>query len=118
MRCGGMKMSFAKSLFFESNQLPQGKTWANGWQGYGTNLPAFISPNELKDPSGVFKGGWGFSPVRQSAYNMYEEGDLRRDASINDWREAEYGHRFQNTGLFQRKYAAREGYNPLLEIRI
>ncbi len=103
---------FCKESIFESNQLPQGKTWANGWQGYGTNLPAFISPNELKDPSGVFKGGWGFSPVRQSAYNMYEEGDLRRDASINDWREAEYGHRFQNTGLFQRKYAAREGYNP------
>lgn len=103
---------FCKESIFESNQLPEGKTWANGWQGYGTNLPAFISPNELKDPSGVFKGGWGFSPVRQSAYNMYEEGDLRRDASINDWREAEYGHRFQNTGLFQRKYAAREGYNP------
>lgn len=103
---------FCKESIFESNQMPEGKTWASGWGGYGTNLPAFISPNELKDPNGVFKGGWGFGPVRKSAYDMYEEGDLRRDASINDWREASYGHRFQDTGLFQRKYAAREGYNP------
>ena len=60
----------------------------------------------------MFKGGWGFAPVRLSAYQMYEEGDLRRDASINDWREGSYSKRFQDTGLFQRKYAAREGYNP------
>lgn len=103
---------FCKESIFESNQLPEGKTWASGWGGYGTNLPAFISPNELKDPDGVFKGGWGFGPVRLAAYEMYEEGDTRRDGSINDWREASYGKRFQDTGLFQRKYAAREGYNP------
>lgn len=103
---------FCIESIFESNQLPEGKVWATGWQGYGTNLPAFISPNELKDPDGVFNGGWGFGPVRQSAYDMYEEGDLRRDASINNWKDVEYGHRFQNTGLFQRKYAARAGYNP------
>lgn len=103
---------FCKESIFESNQMPEGKTWSSGWGGYGTNLPAFISPNELKDPNKVFKGGWGFGPVRKSAYDMYEEGDLRRDGSINDWREVSYGHRFQDTGLFQRKYAAREGYNP------
>lgn len=103
---------FCKESIFETNQLPEGKTWASGWQGYGTNLPAFISPNGLVDPSGVFNGGWAFAPVRRAAYDMYEEGDLRRDASINDWSEAEYGRRFQDTGLFQRKYAARKGYNP------
>ncbi|WP_373787428.1 RagB/SusD family nutrient uptake outer membrane protein, partial [Bacteroides heparinolyticus] len=103
---------FCSESIFESNQMPEGKTWSSGWQGYGTNLPAFISPNELNDPNGVFKGGWGFGPVRQAAYDMYEEGDLRRDASINDWRGASYGKRFQDTGLFQRKYAARIGYNP------
>lgn len=103
---------FCKESIFESNQMPEGKTWSSGWGGYGTNLPAFISPNELKDPNKVFKGGWGFAPVRQSAYDMYETGDLRRDGSINDWRKATYGKRFQDTGLFQRKYAAREGYNP------
>lgn len=103
---------FCKESIFESNQIPEGKTWASGWQGFGTNLPAFISPNELKDPAGVFKGGWGFAPVRKAAYDMYEDGDIRRDGSINDWRGGEYTARFQDTGLFQRKYAAREGYNP------
>jgi hypothetical protein len=103
---------FCIESIFESNQLPEGKTWSTGWQGYGTNLPAFISPNDLKDPDGIFKGGWGFGPVRPAAYDIYEENDLRRDASINAWPEGSYGIRFQNTGLFQRKYAAREGYNP------
>lgn len=103
---------FCSESIFESNQLPEGKTWSTGWNGYGTNLPAFISPNDLKDPSKKFKGGWGFAPVRQEAYDMYELGDKRRDASINVWENGTYASRFQDTGLFQRKYAAREGYNP------
>ncbi len=103
---------FCKESIFESNQLPEGKTWSTGWGGYGTNLPAFISPNDLKDPNKVFKGGWGFGPVRQAAYDAFEEGDTRRDASILKWEDGTYGARFQNTGLFQGKYAAREGYNP------
>lgn len=104
---------FCIESIFESNQLPEGKTWATGWEGFGTNLPAFISPNELKDPSGIFKGGWGFAPVRRAAYNIYETGDTRRTGSINDWSGAQYAKRFQDTGLFQRKYAARVGYNDL-----
>jgi len=103
---------FCVESIFESNQLPEGKTWSTGWQGFGTNLPAFISPNELKDPNEVFIGGWGFAPVRLGAYNMYETGDKRREGSINDWRGGKYTKRFQDTGLFQRKYAARKGYNP------
>ena len=105
---------FCAENIFESNQLPEGKTWASGWQGYGTNLPAFISPNELKAGSevGDFKGGWGFGPVRQSVYNIYEEGDTRREGSINAWNPDQYTPRFQNTGLFMAKYAARVGYNP------
>ncbi|WP_165023892.1 RagB/SusD family nutrient uptake outer membrane protein [Dysgonomonas sp. ZJ279] len=103
---------FCKESIFESNQLPEGKTWGESWQGFGTNLPAFISPNDLKDAAGIFKGGWGFAPVRQAAYNMYEEGDTRRAGSINAWPKGTYASRFQDTGLFQRKYAAREGYNP------
>ena len=39
---------FSKESIFEVNHLPEGKIWDNGWQGYGTNLPAFISPSELK----------------------------------------------------------------------
>lgn len=112
---------FCIESIFESNQLPEGKTWASGWQGFGTNLPAFISPNGLSDPAKIFKGGWGFAPVRQGAYDMYDDGDTRRDGSINsqwtfyekDDPRNEYSARFQDTGLFQRKYAARVGYNDL-----
>lgn len=105
---------FCQESIFEANHLPEGKTWANGWQGYGTNLPAFISPNELKagNKTGDFKGGWGFGPVRQSTWDIYEVGDTRREGSINKWEPDQYIARFQNTGLFMAKYAARVGYNP------
>lgn len=110
---------FCDESIFETNQLPQGKTWGDGNQGYGTNLPAFISPNGLKDPDAevegnknVFVGGWGFAPVRQAVYDIYESGDTRRDGSINAWPVGSYTPRFQDTGLYQRKYAARKGYNP------
>lgn len=114
------KNEFCEESIFESNQVPEGKTWATGWQGFGTNLPAFISPNGLNDPAKIFNGGWGFAPVRKAAYAMYDDGDLRRDASINSqWKfyakddpRNDYEARFQDTGLFQRKYAARKGYNP------
>ncbi len=101
---------------FESNQIPEGKTWGSGWGGYGTNLPAFISPNDLKVDAdalkGTPKGGWGFAPVRPAALAIYEEGDLRKDASINQFEEGTYTARFQDTGLFLAKYCARVGYNP------
>lgn len=101
---------FCKESIFESNQLPEGKSWTSGWQGYGTNLPAFLSPNELKGQS-PFKGGWGFGPVRPSTYALFEEGDSRREASINVFPDDSYSPRFQNTGMFLAKYSARIGYN-------
>jgi len=105
---------FCKESIFEANHIPEGKTWASGWSGYGTNLPAFISPSELQGGSklGDFKGGWGFGPVRQSTWDMYETGDTRREGSINMFSRDMYSVRFQDTGLFMAKYAARMGYNP------
>jgi len=105
---------FCKETIFETNQRPEGKTWGDAWKGYGTNLPVFISPNSLVDPDGVFISGWGFGTVRQEAYDMYAPDDTRRDASINDWRGAEYAIRFQDTGLFMRKYAARKECNVVV----
>jgi hypothetical protein len=104
---------FCKENIFETNQLPEGKTWASGWQGFGTNLPAFISPNGLAAPKkiGQLQGGWGFAPVRTATWNIFEEGDTRREGSINHFEEG-YTPRFQNTGYFMAKYAARKGYNP------
>lgn len=105
---------FSEESIFEVNHLPEGKTWGSGWQGYGTNLPAFISPNGLNtgNVTGNFKGGWGFGPVRQTTWDIYEEGDTRREGSINSWEPDQYTARFQDTGLFMAKYAARVGYNP------
>lgn len=105
---------FCEESIFETNQTPLGKTWSASWQGYGTNLPAFISPNNLSAGSktGDFKGGWGFGPVRESTYAMFEDGDIRRDGSINHFDASQYTPRFQDTGYFQAKYAARVGYNP------
>ena len=102
---------FCSESIFESNQLPEGKTWSSGWQGYGTNLPAFISPNNLTGQE-PFIGGWGFGPVRTEAYAIYEDADTRRAGSINKFADGTYSVRFQNTGLFMAKYAARKGYNP------
>ena len=73
---------FTPESIFESNQISDGKRdWGNAWSGCGTNLPAYISPNELSDA--VFCGGWGFGPVRQATWDMYEDGDVRREGSIN-----------------------------------
>ncbi len=103
---GADENDFTPESIFETNQISDGKRdWGNAWAGCGTNLPAYISPNELKDP--VFCGGWGFGPVRQSTWDMYEDGDVRREGSINKFEADTYGPRFQDTGLFQKKYAAR-----------
>lgn len=107
---------FCSESIFESNQLPEGKAWGSAWTGYGTNLPGFIGPNNLTvdadAPDGTPKGGWGFGPARVAAYEMYEEGDTRREGSINTFEAGTYSERFQNTGYFMAKYCPRVGYNP------
>jgi len=105
--------SFNIESIFEVNHQPTGKSWGGAWAGYGTNLPAFISPSELNDPAGVFKGGWGFGPVRPEVWDMFAAGDTRREGSINNWVGGNYNPRFQDTGYGQGKYAARVGYNNL-----
>lgn len=59
----------------------------------------------------VYQGGWGFGPVRPEVPAIFEAGDRRLAASINQFPAGTYGERFQNTGLFLAKYAARVGYN-------
>ena len=50
--------------------------------------------------------------MRPSVWELYEPGDTRREGSINQWEPDQYTARFQDTGFFQAKYAARVGYNP------
>ena len=68
--------------------------------------------------SGQFDDGWGFSPVAAKAYEMYEEGDTRRDGGIYNHLAVagEYGNginggRWQSTGYFLLKYMARTNGN-------
>ncbi len=105
---------FCVESIFEANHIPEGKDWGSAWSGYGTNLPEFISPDNLKAGNNVgdFKAGWGFGPVRVAAWDMYEAGDTRREGSINYFSPDQYKARYQNTGYFMAKYAARVGYNP------
>lgn len=100
---------FCKESVFEINHVEEGKTWDNGWQGFGTSLPIYISPSDLKGFPPL-KGGWGFGTVRPDLYQLFENDDLRRDISIHHFPKGSYTARFQDTGYFQGKYAAREGY--------
>jgi len=107
---------FGSGSIFEANHLPEGKDWGEAWSGYGTNLPAFISPNGLTGAdklSGleIYKGGWGFGPVRPEIVDLYEANDKRLNASINQFNAGDYTQRFQDTGYFLAKYAARKEYN-------
>ncbi|WP_430810439.1 MULTISPECIES: RagB/SusD family nutrient uptake outer membrane protein [unclassified Carboxylicivirga] len=107
---------FGSGSIFEVNHLPEGKDWGEAWAGYGTNLPEFISPNELTGAdllsgSDEYKGGWGFGPVRHETVAIFEEGDPRLAASVNQFAAGTYVERFQNTNYFMAKYAARKEYN-------
>jgi len=123
---------FCKESIFESNMGSTGissSDWgpsAGNPYSDGTNLPIFISPNGLVDPDGVFEtGGWGFAPARPYLFSVigdltgyegkqpfFETGDVRRTASVTYWPLSTYSPRWQDTGYFLRKYAARKGYAP------
>jgi hypothetical protein len=104
---------FCKESIFESNQLPEGKSWGNSWSGYGNYLPKCAAPRDLKDLTGTFDAGWGLFPVQRVTFKRIfnESGDVREEASAIEWATTTYSGGFQHTGLFMGKYAARTGYN-------
>jgi starch-binding outer membrane protein, SusD/RagB family len=87
------------------------RSWSNPYYAGGTVLPQLISPYGLADGTDGFNQGWGFEPVRESTYNMYEANDARRDATILDARTYTYTARYEDTGFWLKKYCARTGYN-------
>ncbi|MBR5082990.1 MAG: RagB/SusD family nutrient uptake outer membrane protein [Prevotella sp.] len=83
------------------------RDWGNAaLNAGGSVLPTLISPNQWPGGDGWNAGedGWGFLPARLEAYNMYPEGDLRRDATIWDVRGITYTERYQDTHLWLAKY--------------
>ena len=71
----------------------------------GTVFPAFIGPAEAVD--GVCNSGWGFGPIKESVWDLFSDGDPRREASIIDARGKASSGRFQCTFLYNAKYAPR-----------
>jgi hypothetical protein len=98
---------------FAVNYFNQGasRSWSNPYYAGGTVLPQLISPYGLVDGTDGFNQGWGFEPVREQTYNMYEASDTRRDATILDARTYSYTKRYEDTGFWLKKYCARTGYN-------
>ena len=77
----------------------------------GTILPRLITPYgysaKAGDNSGVDQG-WGFGPVRLETYEMYAEGDQRRDVTCFDANaHGTYKPRYEDTGYFLGKYIAK-----------
>jgi hypothetical protein len=124
---------WCKENIFESNMGSGDLDWGNSAgnpYGMGTNLPCYISPRSLvANPEG-FISGWCFATVRPYLYRVigdavdtdkkqpiFEAADTRRLASINAWSYADgdYSPGHEDTGLFLRKYAARDGYSVLAE---
>ncbi len=92
------------------------KDWGSAIADGGTVYSKLIGINELTG-STDFDGGWGFEPVRQEVYDLYESTDQRKDGGILNFATytaltgASYTGRFQDTGNFLRKYLPRANGN-------
>lgn len=103
---------------WEINYICEGglRDWGNPIATGGAVYPVLIGiPGGV---AGQFSDGWGFSPVAAKAYEMYGEGDLRRDGGIYNHLAVvgEYGNginngRWQSTGYFLLKSMARANGN-------
>ena len=113
---------WGKESIWEINYEDGGneRGWSSPLAIGGTVLPTLISPNSWSaaDHAEMSGDGWGFLPVRLEAYNKYSAADLRRDATILDFRyldgldESEsYHKRYQNTYLWLSKYSKVTGSN-------
>ena len=91
------------------------RSWNGPLVSGGTVLPRLISPSawaaNAGDNSGVING-WGFAPVRTETFQMFANGDERRDVTCFDANaHGTYEHRYQDTGYFLGKYIAKSENN-------
>lgn len=124
---------------FEISYFSNGskRDWGNANAPGGSVVPAMIGIDGLtytasdahkaEDPNYApkqeFNSGWGFCDVSKEVYDLYEQNDQRRTGGVlnmedyaRDYHErtgdnVTYGGRYQNTGIFLRKYLGRPGGN-------
>ena len=104
---------------WEINYISEGgvRDWGNSIATGGqvlsilTGIPA---PKNVPD----YQEGWGFGTIAKSAYDMYDDDDIRKDGGILNFAKyaeshpgAEYPPRWQDTGYWNLKYIARVGGN-------
>ena len=112
---------------WEINYTSEGspRDWNNngittGGNVYSTLIGVAGGPKLQGDLAGKIYDGWGFSTVNEAAYNMYDEGDIRRDGGILNLTGKQesapgagdgYVQRWEDTGYFLYKYLARQNGN-------
>ena len=112
---------------WEINYTSEGspRDWNNngitaGGNVYSTLIGVAGGPRLKGDLAGKIYDGWGFSTVNEAAYNMYNEGDIRRDGGILNIKGLDEGtigetdgyvQRWEDTGYFLYKYLARQNGN-------
>ncbi len=92
------------------------RAWDNTQGEGGSVYPTLIGIYSLSGSSD-YNDGWGFEPVREEAYEMYDEADTRRDGGILNFTAyaeetgASYSGRYEDTGYFLKKYLPRADGN-------
>lgn len=113
------KGEWSKESIFEVNYSDDlsGRSWSNPLATGGSVYPTLIGINGISN-SPEFAGGWGFEPVEKELYDSYESADQRKDGGIlsfakhkEEYPDASYSPRYDDTGYFNRKYLPRQGGN-------
>lgn len=108
----GSESIFEINYFNENGQ----RAWDNAIGDGGSVYPKLIGIYGIMN-STDYASGWGFEPVRKETYAMYEDNDTRRDGGILNFADyaaetgSTYNPRYQDQGLFLKKYIARFGGN-------
>lgn len=97
----------------------QAASWSCIECSQGTYFPKFCGPRSPYD-NPDYDAGWGFCLPSVELYDLFEDGDARRQVTFYDLRDAQdsYSQGRDDTGLFNRKYLPRkaddrEGSDPL-----
>ena len=107
---------------WEINYTSEGspRDWNNNGITTGGNVFSVLIGIAGGNKVGPYIDGWGFCTVNEAAYNMYGEGDIRRDGGILNLVGKQesapntgdgYTQRWEDTGYFLLKYLAKEGGN-------